>query len=243
MLSEDSYGSAIVSTNGIRVRYSYATPVICEPSVGDVVSFGRELHMSEAGFGDVKAMIAAYRLVCSNGATLPSLFGIVRRSMNPKTQRSKSIDTFMEGFDSLIPDTRVLDLIFSKMLSEEVFDDDYVSFADNVNKVFPTKLYGDFSGTDPESTELKRFGYGLMGIDDTIDTVKKEVQARNRMAKQDLFGEAPERKKIDSVSYYDLYNKITELPHSFPTDFNRRMKVEEIGGKLLAHVLSTLSNN
>ena len=82
----------------------------------------------------------------------------------------------------------------------------------------------------------------MIDIND-FDDIKKAVDARKRETREHPFDPAPPRERVPSLTYYDLYNKVTALPHQFREDFFRTKQVESLGGKIIQHVLATFDKN
>lgn len=234
---------AVLSTDGLVLSTSVPIDSDIEVDKGDIISIGKELFMSESGFGDVKAKVKALRLVCSNGATMTNVWGVIRRNANPKMKMSTAINSFIEDYNDMLPSVDRLVEGYNIMKNEEMFDEDFVNICNNVQRIIGSPKFGDFEGDDVEETPIKRIGYALLNVDDKIDELNKRVSKRSREAKKHPFDPYPEMERVSGVTYYDMYNRITAMPHSYRKDLKRTLKTEELGGRLIQYVLETFSLN
>lgn len=228
---------ATLSTYGIRAFYGYDMPTEVEPEVGDIIRFGKEVFNSDVGQGDLKASLFALRLMCTNGATMPISFGVVRRNLNPKLDPETAMNNFMDDFNSLNGNMEQFQKAYRWMQNEAVYEDDLVNTVTSVERVLLAPEMEDIIEGEKLSDKKDKI-LTLMDVTGYED-VKKSVTKRQSFIREHPFDTPPDRERVYGTSYYNLYNQITALPHQFRNDFIRTRKVEALGGKFLQHILST----
>lgn len=232
----------MVSTYGIQLSFAFPFEANVTPTVGDTISFGREVVLSDGGFSEPTTKLVAYRLVCSNGAVMPVVFGSYTLKRGNLTEKD-AVELFYAKVDCLNYQANQFTRAFDIMWRESVFDEDLVNTVSSVQRIVNNPVLGDFTGAgeDPDPDTLKSYTidmFGIVGYDD----VRKDVAKRKAFIKNHPFAEEPPKKRVD-MTYYDLYNNVTALPHRFRTDYRRVQKIEQLGGNLIQHVLSTFSEN
>jgi len=228
---------AVLSTYGTRVFYGYDVPTEVEPEVGDIVRFGRELSNSEVGKGDLKASLFALRLMCTNGATIPMSFGVVRRQLNPNVDPETAMEGFLDSFNKLNANMELFQKAYSWMKDEPIYEDDLINTVTSLERVLLAPEMDDIIEGENQG-ERKEKILNLMDITGYED-IKKNVTKRQAFIREHPFDTPPTRNRVYDTTYYKLYNQITALPHQFRNDFFRTKKVEALGGKFLQHVLET----
>jgi len=232
-----------ISTGGIRITYSMPADVSVEPEVGDIIRFGKEVINSEIGYRKLQAKLLIFRLVCSNGAIAPVCFGqVVEHQIGDDDSSNTILNRFIKHYNKFGSRFDMFKDAFHAMRTHNVTEDDFVKFGRSLDGIIRSPEYGDFEGADPTDSSMKNIGFDLLGVPDYPEMIKR-VSKRTRLMKENPFGDIEPSPTIPDLTYYELYNKVTALPHKFHRDFLRRMEVEKLGGKIIEHVVKNFGRN
>jgi len=242
ILNGNSNRDISISTGGIRITYEVPADISVEPEVGDIIRFGKEVINSEIGYRKLQARLLIFRLVCSNGAIAPQCFGQVVENPLGDENPNMMLNQFIKHYNNFDSRFDMFRNAFHTMRTHNVTEDDFVKFGRSLDGILRSPEYGDFEGTDPTDKTMKNIGFDLLGVPDYPEMVKR-VSKRTRLMRENPFGDVEPSPTIPDLTYYDLYNRVTALPHKFGRDFLRRMEVEKLGGKILEHVIKTFGRN
>jgi hypothetical protein len=93
-----------------------------EPKVGDVTRVGLAITNSETGGANPQARGYTLRLVCTNGATLPKTFGLIRLSTDWRVTLARRLAAFEAALKSLSVDIQRLQVAYSRLAVEPLTD-------------------------------------------------------------------------------------------------------------------------
>jgi hypothetical protein len=110
-----------LADSGMSIEVLHARQTI-EPKVGDVTRIGLAITNSETGGANPQARGYTLRLACTNGATLPKPFGLIRLSTDWRVSLARRLTAFETALQSLSVDVQRLHVAYSRLAAETLTD-------------------------------------------------------------------------------------------------------------------------
>jgi hypothetical protein len=235
--TEKSY----INTRNMKLLFDVPIGDVIEPEVGDVIKFGKMISNSETGFGSLSAALMTYRLACSNGAIMGNEWGRVVRRQNGKLNEEQIVENFFHSYETLLPDTSKMAEAFKIMKNEHPYIDEVVNIYNYLFKIFRgIHALPEHSKEDIQKIDLKIAD--TLKLDDIkFDDIKEKIDDRRKALKNPM-QEIPEREKHETLSYYNLFNRVTELPHHIRHNVKATNQIEILGGNIINSVIKNYNS-
>lgn len=236
-----SIQNSYISTQNIKLLFEVPIGDVVEPTPGDVIKFGKVITNSEVGIGALVSSLMTYRLICSNGAIMGSEWGRIVRRHNGDLSTDEIVNNFMQSYNTLLPNADALKESFNIMKSEHVYVDEIVNVYSKIFKILrgvfalPEHSKEDIEKIDSKISEILKFE------DVNFNQCLEKISER-KQALKDPFKEIPERERHASLTYYDMFNKVTEIPHVIRRNVKATNEIEVIGGNIINQVLKNFNS-
>lgn len=233
--------NSFISTKNIKLLFNIPLDSIVEPTPGDIIKFGKVITNSEIGINALTASMMTFRLVCLNGAIMGSEWGRIVRKHNGDLPNEEIINNFINSYNVLLPDSDKVNEAFTIMKNENVYIDEMVNIYGKVMKtlrqvyVLPEHSKEDVEKID--NTIAENLKLNDIGFSDCIEKIKDRKKAL-----KNPFEEIPEREKHPTLTYYNLFNKITEVPHLIRNNVKATNEIEVLGGQIINQVLKNFNS-
>ncbi len=181
-----------------------------EVSVGDIVESGLKFHNSVSGHNYTKALIFLWRLVCTNGMSMPAKTGMAKLRSRVGRDLDTSITAFLRQVRELSFDANSTVDQF-KSLNRPLDTNEFATYWSGVNKIVK----------DDEFVDQQIFHVN--------EDTRKVNMANNRANKKH-----PDEHPLlpTSVNGYGMVNNLTDAAKQF--DQSTRVKMEAFGGKIVS---------
>lgn len=203
----------------INSMVTYTTPTFptLEPKPGDFIRAGIEIANSEAQGIDAQASLFLHRLVCSNGAYMPSKWGNIKRNSNPKTSYDSMLASFLGRLKGLRTDFDALTETFKDLPTIKL------------NSKEATLTYKSIAHVFDEGVALDTLKVEKDAIKEIMDFERKRNDWRVIDSTNSVYG-YPARET--GINAYDVYNNITQFGRDV-LNVNSARKARAIGGNLI----------
>lgn len=204
----------IINDQGINLISTL--PLTMEPVPGDITEIGLAIQSSDSNYFQTMANLALYRLVCTNGAVLPSSWGkVVRSTKEEKIEDQLTI--FSNKLSQLKINGEKIGKAYKAMPEVKVEDEDFVSYWTKMNSILKAAKNVD----------------KIMEIDeDSRKYMKGKVTTRKKAIKN-LEENVSAPATLEDVSYYDIYNRVTSEEKN-QTGIKRKQLLK-LGGTVLTN--------
>jgi len=178
------------------------------PREGDIVESGLTFSNSVIGYSFTTGKLFLWRLICTNGMTLPTRIGYAKLRIKEGREVSVSLNNFINQIQKMSLDLELIDSSL-RDLDRSLIIDEFSRYWKGLRKIVRDDEY----------------------LDQEIFQVEQEERqlylAQDRVAKKD-----PEMELEETpVNGYDLMNNVTLKAKEF--DQSTRRKMEAYGGKIL----------
>jgi hypothetical protein len=208
------------SISDIAMQIDVANPIFNEEGgfkdltieTGDVMETGLTFNNSITGHNFANAKIFLWRLVCTNGMTMPTTLGFARLRSKVGRKIDVSVDRFLEHIRSMSIDANKLEKGM-RSLNRPLNVVEFAKYWKGLSKVV-------------RDNEL---------LDDDIFQVKDE-QRKVFMAQERAYKKGQlDTLELTDVNGYRMVNNLTDKAKEFESDIQSKM--EAYGGKILADQL------
>ena len=203
-----------------------------QPIVGDVTQVGIVVKNSETGGPLPLATGYTYRLICTNGSTIPQDFGHVRFSSDWRCTLERRKDRFVADLRSLSQDMRdkcsYLQTAYSRMTNEYLDDGLFYNLYRQAQYLF--------RGATSSSKPIDK----IFGLE---PNQRQEIIARARHRLRELRGAntaAIEPPQATDILAWTIFNRLTEAARD-EARYHRRIGLQSLAGHLMATYLPTLT--
>jgi hypothetical protein len=181
-----------------------------EIAVGDIVESGLKFTNSVSGHNYTKALIFLWRLVCTNGMSMPAKTGMAKLRSRVGRDLDVSVQNFLRQVRELSFDVTSTVEQF-KSLNRPLQSDEFSTYWSGVNKLV----------RDDEFVDQQIFHVN--------EDSRKISQANSRAHKKD-----PDTVELlpTSVNGYQMVNNLTDTAKQF--DQSIRVKMEAFAGKIVS---------
>lgn len=201
-----------IGDRGLSVQFVDSALEEIEPEVGDITQVGYDIWNSENGFGSLVGNSYLHRLVCENGAVMPSKCGVVRRSFDKRfTDPDLLINRFFGQLLSLnaLQDLALTD-VFTNMNNTNLMDVKASKYSFKLHKILEDwSIVDSIMQWDPERR----------------DAIVSRVRANKAEAQRT--GEDVQEEEIP-LRWYDMYNGVTTTARD--CTLMTRKTLERLGG-------------
>ncbi len=180
--------------------------------VGDITKTGIKFYNSVTGFIQSRALLFLYRLVCTNGCTLPMRQGVAKLRMKAGRNLDVVLGKFIRDVEQLLTNQEKIKECFAA-LQAPLAHEQFVQYWKGLNKIV----------VDPEYVDEQ-----LMGVSEDI---RKLVFAEVKAVKAEDI--TPDEFSTVLPLGYTIYNNVTSEAQTFRQ--LEREKLESYAGKILAH--------
>lgn len=238
---ENAIAPGYISTEGITVKMEIPTVNLIEPDKGDIIKTSYLISNSDIGSFMSNASASLLRLVCTNGATLSKQWGAVRWPGSNRLSFEEQMKIFVNKVNGMRTQVDELHNIFDVMKESIVNEEQYVNLMNNLQRRLTSRRHGTYLGSDPKSPESKKIFREMVEVPGyNNEEIFERVQSKWRDIKRDPFSTHEEPMEIEGLSFYNLYNHVTALPHRFMDDISRVRTTEWIGGGIIDYVKDNL---
>ena len=199
-----TFHEAVVSDRGVDLSWLDES-VRLDPRPGDTVVGGLRVSNSETGFRQLTAAVFALRLVCTNGAVVPTTRRVVRWSDDPRVTYAASVRKFVEELNLLEPPREELARSYAAVVDRFLVDREVVALWRRVSRV--------------------------VGPDEADRTLGVVRQERRLLFAQVRGRHGPQPDMWTELAAYDVHNRVTAWARG--QGLLRRRRLEEIGGEML----------
>ncbi len=194
--------------------------ITIEPKVGDVINVGAVVTGSETGGPAPLARGYTLRLVCSNGAAIPSYFGTARFSTDWRVRHDRRLEVFGRVVEHFSVNMELVRQAYQGVVDGELNDQSFWAFHRQAAYVFR-------GATGAETTADAMFGVEEARRKQLVAAVRKR-QGLLRHGRND----AVLLPQPSGIRAWDAYNGITAAARD-ETSYARRVALERLGGDLL----------
>jgi len=113
--------SITIADSGLLIEVTDSSLLI-EPKPGDVTQIGFAITASETGGPMPQARGYTLRLICSNGATVPEIFGLIRFNTDWRVNLNRRLEAFGAGLQTFALDIDCLRNVYMRITTEPVTD-------------------------------------------------------------------------------------------------------------------------
>ena len=222
LLKDIEIQNTIVNERGVTVNYFKDIPDI-EPTQGDIVKVGFNVHNSDTGGAPTMSNLFLYRLACENGATMREAWGSAKRTYNKKIAKETSLINFYNQTEKLSTNANLLIECLQEAVSTDATDEHLRKAWGSLKRVIGSEARID-EALEVQEEERK----------DMFKEVSKR-KARNRSGL--INNQPPEEPKTIGRTYYDLFNQVTAIEKNYRLD--EKITIRKIGGDMIYNLLKT----
>jgi hypothetical protein len=191
---------------------------VVEPRVGDLTRIGVAVTSSETGGPMPQARGCAVRLICTNGATAPTTFGVVRFSTDWRVKSDVRLRAFETALRDFSVDLDLLRSTYKRLASETVTDQLFYSLYRQMRYIYRHVPDGE------------RLAHNALGVE---PQQRRQIiaQVRRRQAGARDGQASVEPPQPTGLGAWDVFNAVTTAAREEP--YRRRVALERLGGDLL----------
>lgn len=205
-----------ISDAGVAIEVVDPT-VTVQPSVDDIIRVGALVTGSETGGPAPSARGYTLRLVCTNGATVPTSFGTVRFSTDWRVGHERRVEAFKNAVQGFSLDMSRIQRAYDGVVDGELTDHQVWTLHRQAGYVFRRQPHAELQADR------------VLGLDE--DTRRRLVAAvRERQSLQRRGGSAAALPS--GLRAWDVYNAVTANARD-ERSYRRRVLLEALGGDLL----------
>lgn len=205
-----------ISDIGLSVEVVDPT-ITVEPSVGDIIRVGAAVTGSETGGPAPSARGYTLRLVCANGATVPTSFGTVHFSTDWRVGHERRVEAFTNAIHGFSLDMARIQRAYDGIAEGELTDHQVWTLHRQAAYVFRCQPHAELQADR------------VLGVDE--DTRKRLVAAVRE--RQSLLRRGNSSAALPSgLRAWDVYNTVTANARDGGS-YRRRVALEALGGDLL----------
>jgi DNA repair photolyase len=207
-----------IADSGMSIEVLHSRQTI-EPKVGDVTCVGLAITNSETGGASPQARGYTLRLVCTNGATLPKTFGLIRLSTDWRVNLDRRLATFEAELRDLRVDLKRLRVAYDRLAVERLTDHAFYNLYRQVRylyRYFPNReLLADKTLGVPEDSRQQ-----------IVSQVRRRQKELREGASTAHFPHPTQ------LAAWDIFNSITATARTENYQ-PRRLALERLAGDLL----------
>jgi hypothetical protein len=208
-----------IADSGMSIEILNSRQAI-EPKVGDVTHLGLAITNSETGGPSPQARGYTLRLVCTNGATLPKTFGLIRLSTDWRVNLDRRLTVFEVELRDLRVDIKRLRVAYERLAVEMLTDHAFYNLYRQVRYIYRyfehTELLADHTlGVPGESRQQ---------IVTAVRRRQKELREGTNTTAQ--------LPKPTQFAAWDIFNNLTASAREESSQ-PRRLELERLAGDLL----------